>query len=287
MNATIAIASGKGGTGKTTLSVNLAAMAASLGHNVHLCDCDVEEPNSHLFLNLTFSNHETVTLPLPVVDHDLCEHCGLCSEICEFHAIACMPERTIVFADLCHACSGCWLVCSQKAIAQGSRDVGVVEVGTANGVTFTHGRLRVGETQVPPLIEAVKATRRDDALVLLDAPPGATCPVVATLQGCDLVLLVTEPTPFGLHDLKVAVELTQGLNLPFAVVVNREGSGDDRVQEYCQAENITLLPGIPFSRDAAVAGSNGDLLIDSVPDMRGAFSELLSAVLNLVEEVKS
>jgi len=285
VTTTIGVASGKGGTGKTTISVNLAAAAVAAGRRVHLCDCDVEEPNSHLFLRPSFDVSRPITQDVPVVDQDLCSHCGMCAEICSFHAIASMPDRTVVFPDLCHACHGCRLVCPQEAVTMAKREIGVLEQGKAGDITFTHGRLRIGETQVPPLIEAVKATRTGDELAILDAPPGATCPVTATLKGCDLVLLVTEPTPFGLHDLEVAVELCRGMNLTFAIVVNREGSGDDRVHDYCLREGLTLLPGLPFSREAAVAGSRGELLYDAVPDLADAFRNLLDGVLELAEGV--
>jgi len=176
----LTVASGKGGTGKTTVSVNLALIAAAAGKSVHLCDCDVEEPNAHLFLNPEFTINRDVTLPLPVVDHELCAHCGKCSEICEFNAIAAMPAKTIVFPDLCHSCSGCWLVCPEKAISQGVRNLGNISTGTAHGMVFSQGKLRIGETQVPPLVEAVIAEPGTDALIIRDAPPGATCPAVAT-----------------------------------------------------------------------------------------------------------
>lgn len=281
----ITVASGKGGTGKTTVSVNLARLAVLRGYDVHLCDCDVEEPNAHLFLNPSFSDSQTVELPLPVVDQDRCKHCGKCADICQFNAIAALPMQTIVFSDLCHSCSGCWLVCPEQAIDQGTREIGVVETAQTMGMTFTHGLLNVGQTQVPPLVEAVKKMPRANSLVIRDAPPGATCPTVAALEGSDFVLLVTEPTAFGLHDLKVAVTLVREMNLPFAVVINRQGSGDDRVEKYCASEGLHLLPSIPFRRDVAEIVSTGHLIVEEIPEIGELFRELLEAVLSSAREV--
>jgi len=280
----LTVASGKGGTGKTTVSVNLAVLASRSGRPVHFCDCDVEEPNAHLFLNPRWDEKKQITLPLPVVDQDLCSHCGKCAEICEFNAIISLPTKTIVFDDLCHACSGCWLVCPEKAIAQGERIIGETETGKAGDLHFTHGRLRIGETQVPPLVEAVNKAVNPDHLVIRDAPPGVTCPAVATIHGSDFVLLVTEPTPFGLSDLKVAVELVRDMKLPCAVLVNRHGSGDDRVDEYCREEGLHLLTGLPFRRDVAESISRGELIVDTIPEMKTAFQGLLVEVLTLAEE---
>jgi MinD superfamily P-loop ATPase len=281
----LTVASGKGGTGKTTVSVNLALVASAAGRQVHLCDCDVEEPNAHLFLSPNFTTTRDVTLPLPVVDQDLCAHCGKCSEICEFNAIASMPTKTIVFADLCHSCSGCWLVCPEKAIGQGVRNLGTVSTGSAHGMKFSQGKLQIGETQVPPLVEAVIDEPDGDALVIRDAPPGATCPAVATLHGSDFVLLVTEPTPFGLHDLEVAVELVRDLGLPFAVVVNRDGIGDDRVVQYCAQQDIKLFTGLPFERTAAEIISRGELLVEASPVMVPIFAGLLTEIEEYYREV--
>ena len=281
----LTVASGKGGTGKTTVSTNLAVLAAQGERQVHFCDCDVEEPNAHLFLHPVWDEKKQITLPLPVVNQDLCSHCGKCAEICEFNAIISLPTKTIVFDDLCHACSGCWLVCPEKAIAQGERIIGDTETGMVGPLHFTHGRLRIGETQVPPLVEAVTVTANKAHLVIRDAPPGVTCPAVATLHGSDFVLLVTEPTPFGLSDLKVAVELVRDLNLPCAVLVNREGSGDDRVNDYCEEEGLKLLTGLPFRRDVAESISRGEMIIDTIPEMKTAFQGLLKEVLSLAEEV--
>ena len=292
----ITVASGKGGTGKTTVSVNLARLAANQGRQVHLCDCDVEEPNAHLYLDLALDSEKAIELPLPVVDQELCNHCGQCAHICEFNAIASLPSQTVVFPELCHSCSGCWLVCPEKAIGQGVRSIGTVSSGRSGSLRFTQGLLKVGETQVPPLVEAVCAVaeqERDEnrpaaaTIILRDAPPGAACPAVASLSGSDFVVLVAEPTAFGMNDLQVAVSLVRDLGLPFAVTVNRVGSGDDRVQEYCLDEGIHLLPGLPYSGEAARVVSEGGLLVDRVPELRAAFTTLLDALLERAREVVS
>jgi MinD superfamily P-loop ATPase len=274
----IAIASGKGGTGKTTVAVNLALTAARAGQGVHLCDCDVEEPNAHLFLDPELDEATPVTVPIPVVDPELCAHCGKCAEICEFNAIAALPDRTMVFPDLCHSCAGCWLVCPQQAIAQGQRVLGDLASGTAHGLRFTQGTLRVGETVVPPLIKEVKATADDAPWVILDAPPGATCPVVETMKQVDYVVLVTEPTPFGLHDLALAVKLARGLGRPCGVVVNRAVAERDLIDGYCAHENLEILARIPFLRSVAAACAEGGLAIDVDHGVAAAMDDLFRAL---------
>jgi MinD superfamily P-loop ATPase len=270
----VAVASGKGGTGKTTVAVNLALTATRSGRTVHLCDCDVEEPNAHLFLNPELDERRPVTTPVPRVDHDLCQHCGKCAEICEFNAIACLPHRTIVFPDLCHGCAGCWLVCPNQAIAQDERVLGDVASGTARDMRFTHGLLRVGETTVPPLIQAVKATSDGAPWVVMDSPPGTTCPVVETIRHVDYVVLVTEPTPFGEHDLALAVELTRALGLSCGVVINKAVAGRDRIDRYCAREGIDILARIPFRREVAEVCAEGGLAIDADAEVAAAIAEL-------------
>lgn len=271
----IAIASGKGGTGKTTVAVNLAVTIARQGRSVHLCDCDVEEPNAHLFLDPVFSDRWPVTVPVPVVDQDICSHCGKCSDICEFNAIACLPDRTLIFPDLCHSCSGCWLVCPQKAITPEDETIGNISTGKSGELAFTQGRLRVGQTLVPPLIEAVKNVPGDESWIIFDAPPGTTCPVVATMQGVDFVVLVAEPTPFGKHDLALAVELTRLLDIPCGVVINRYEGNPGQVEEFCLREGIEILARIPFHRQVAAACAEGGLAVDADPEVAAAVSGLI------------
>ena len=274
----IAIASGKGGTGKTTVAVNLALTAARAGQSVHLCDCDVEEPNAHLFLDPDFSRTWPVTVPIPVVDHDICNHCGECADFCEFNAIACLPEKTMIFADLCHSCGGCWLVCPHEAMTPSERPLGEISTGTAGDLVFTQGKLRVGETLVPPLIEAVKGVPGDEPWVIMDAPPGTTCPVVETMRDADYVLLVTEPTPFGQHDLALALDLTRKLGIPCGVVINRAGTLHSTVDDFCAEENVEILARIPFRRQVAEVCAEGGLAIEADPEVADAVTGLFQTL---------
>jgi len=271
----IAVASGKGGTGKTTVAVNLASV---IGRDVCLLDCDVEEPNCHIFLGPVFETTESVAVPVPVIDESRCTGCGECSRMCQFNAIVSLKTEPLVFPELCHGCGGCVRVCPEDAITEGRRDVGVVEVGRAGDVRFVHGRLRLGEAMAPPLIRAVKRHARADRLTILDCPPGTSCPMITAVRGSDVVVLVTEPTPFGLHDLVLAVETVRLLGIPFGVVVNRVGVGDGRVHEYCGSESIPILLEIADDRRIAEGYSRGELVVDTLPDLRRAFLDLLEAV---------
>lgn len=272
----LAVASGKGGTGKTTVAANLARVA---GAGTTLLDCDVEEPNAHLFLKgAPCGEPETVTLPVPEVDEVLCDGCGECGRFCAYKALAVLGRRVLVFPELCHGCGGCMRVCPRAAIREVPRRIGVVETLRADGVTLVQGRLDVGVAMAPPLIRAVKAKIPKDGDALLDAPPGTSCPVVATLRETDYVALVTEPTPFGLNDLKLAVAVVRELRLPFGVVVNRAGSGDDRVQAYCRNEWIPVLAEIPDDRRVAEAYSRGELAADALPEYRAVFERLWEAL---------
>jgi MinD superfamily P-loop ATPase len=274
----IAIASGKGGTGKTTVAVNLAWILADRGGAVQYLDCDVEEPNGHLFLKPRIEASESVGIPVPVVDGDLCTACGICAEVCQYHAIAVL-KKPLIFPELCHGCGGCALACPTGAIREEPRTIGVVETGKAGRVRFVQGRLNVGEAMAPPLIRAVKCKALSGGVVLLDAPPGTACPVVATVRDADIVLLVTEPTPFGLHDLRLAVEMVRQLGLSYAVVVNRADAGDECVRDYCQAEGVAVLAELPDERRAAEAYSRGQLLAEAFPTWLRQFEALADALL--------
>jgi MinD superfamily P-loop ATPase len=241
----LAIASGKGGTGKTTVSVNLAR---TLGSEVRLLDCDVEEPNAHLFLAGERSDEENVAVPIPQVDESLCDGCGECGRFCEYRAIVSFGTTPLIFPEMCHGCGGCAKVCPRKAIRENDRRIGVVETVRAGNVTLIQGRLDVGVATAPPLIRAVKDRLRNGIPAILDAPPGTSCPVIATLRGADFVVLVTEPTPFGLHDLRLAVDMVRTLGIPFGVVINRIGIGDERVHAFCSEENVPVLLEIPEYR---------------------------------------
>ncbi len=269
----IAVASGKGGTGKTTVSVNLAH---TVGHGVQLLDCDVEEPNAHLFLHGSDSGSDIISIPIPEVDESLCDACGECGRFCRYHAIVSFGSSPLVFPEMCHSCGGCALVCPRGAIHETGRRIGVVETRESDGVTLVQGRLDIGVAMAPPLIRAVKArVKHNGTTVILDAPPGTSCPVIATLRGSDFVLLVTEPTPFGLHDLRLAVDMVRELAIPFGVVVNRMGVGDDRVHQFCRVQEIPILLELPDDRRIAEAYSRGELVVDALPEYSSHFATLL------------
>jgi MinD superfamily P-loop ATPase len=270
----LAIASGKGGTGKTTVATNLAVVAAEEGIGVCLLDCDVEEPNCHIFVQPEIKRNEAVTVEIPNVDNSRCVGCGECARICEFNALACIGDHVLTFPELCHSCGGCWLVCPEDAIGRRLRIVGELETGTAAGFRFVQGRLRVGEAHVPPLIKRVKKESDGAELVIVDSPPGTSCSAIAAMTDSDYVILVTEPTPFGLNDLRLAVETVREMGIPFGVVVNRVGAGDDRVHRYCEQEDISVLLDIPDERRVAVAYSEGVMAVDAIPEMRSMFTRL-------------
>ena len=271
----IAIASGKGGTGKTTVAVSLSLCAPG---PVQLLDCDVEEPNCHIFLKPEILSRQSVGIPVPVVDESKCTACGDCGRICQYHAIVSLKTRPLVFPELCHGCGGCSKVCPTGAITEVSREIGVVETGNRGAVGFAQGRLNVGNPMSPPLIRAVKAHAKRDELTLIDCPPGTSCPVIAALRGSDFVMLVTEPTPFGLHDLMLAVDTVRQLGLPFGVIINRADIGDGRVRDYCRDQSIPVLLEIPDDRRIAVAYSRGQAPVEALPEFKPGFEQLLQRV---------
>jgi len=268
----LAVASGKGGTGKTTVAVNLASV---YGAPVQLVDCDVEEPNSHLFFRGTVTERETFAIPVPHVDESLCDGCGECGRFCRYSAIVSFGSNPIVFPEMCHGCGGCMEVCPRKAISEVDKRIGEIESTRLEKITLIQGRLDIGAAMAPPLIRAVKARLQEGLPAILDAPPGTSCPVITTLRGADLVVLVTEPTPFGLHDLKLAVEMVRELRIPFGVVVNRMGIGDNRVHAFCAKVGITILLEIPDDRRIAESCSRGELVVDALPEYRSLFATLL------------
>ncbi|MGQ9688590.1 MAG: ATP-binding protein [Desulfobaccales bacterium] len=271
----ITIASGKGGTGKTTVATNLAA---ALDEPVQLLDCDVEEPNAHLFIQPHLERSQEVQVEVPDIDFASCNFCGKCQEICQFNAIAVLPATVLTFMELCHSCGGCFLVCPEGAVKSQTRPIGVVETGTRGHIRFIHGRLRVGEAMAPPLIRRVKQEAHPDGLTIIDAPPGTSCPVVSALYGSDFVLLVTEPTPFGLYDLELAVGAVRELGLPLGLVINRADLGDRRVHDYAAREHLPILLEIPFDREAAGAYARGQLLVEALPGWREMMRGLLAEV---------
>ncbi|MGB8019666.1 MAG: ATP-binding protein [Candidatus Nanopelagicales bacterium] len=261
----IAIASGKGGTGKTTVAVNLALSL----EDARLVDCDVEEPNCHLFLGCDMEHVCDVTVKTPVIDENACTLCGECALVCQYHALAALPSRVVLFESLCHGCGGCSLVCPAGAISERDRAIGRVERSTGPGLSFYHGLLDVGEATAARVISALKETvdaATATAVSIYDAPPGTACPMMETVQGCDYCVLVTEPTPFGLHDLRIAIQVVKHLGIPFGVVINRHGSGDEAVTQYCMSESIPIILRIPQDRRIAELYSTGTPFSLALPE---------------------
>ena len=276
----LAVASGKGGTGKTLVATSLVLSFQGQGP-VQLLDCDVEEPNAHILLRPTITSCRPVLVPVPRVDREKCNYCGVCSEACSYNAIAVMGENALVFPELCHGCGVCTYMCPEKAISEEERQVGVVEEGHAGEVRFVHGRLAIGEAMAGPVIRAVKQWADRNSTVIVDVPPGNSCPVVEAVKGSDFCLLVTEPTPFGLHDLALAVELATKLNVPCGVVINRDGSGDQSVERYCAQQHIPVLLKIPLDRQIAELYCRGQTLVAGMPSWREAFGDLLGSIQRL------
>ena len=276
----LAVASGKGGTGKTMVATSLA-LSLQDHCRVQILDCDVEEPDAAILLRPEIELEERVCLPVPVVDLDRCTRCGLCSEACAFHAILVLGTTTLVLPELCHGCGACAHVCPEKAITEQGREVGAVELGRVGGLSFAAGRLNVGEPMAGPVIRAVKRHADPSRLVIVDAPPGTACPVVETLKGSDFCLLVTEPTPFGLSDMTLAVEVVKELALPCGVVVNKDGTGAEGIEEYCRKQEIPILMRIPLDRGIAELYCRGVTLAEGMPAWGDAFRHLHDDVVCL------
>ncbi|MBN1932828.1 MAG: ATP-binding protein [Desulfobacterales bacterium] len=280
----IAIASGKGGTGKTTVAVNLAC--SSIADSVRLLDCDVEEPNCHIFLNPEIQRCEIVGIPVPEVDENKCIACSECSRICQYHAIASLKTKPLVFPELCHGCGGCTKICPTGAISEIRQEIGVVEFGRYDNIEFVHGRLNIGQAMSPPLIRAVKQNVAANGITIIDCPPGTSCPVIAAVKDSDYVVLVTEPTPFGLHDLSLAVETMRELKIPFGVCINRADTGDLKVVDYCRQENIPILLEIPDDRRIAEAYSRGQLIINVLPEFKSGFQKMFDRIAEYYHEAR-
>lgn len=289
----VAVASGKGGTGKTTIAVNLALSLVAGGDAAEsvegqplFIDCDVEEPNAALFLEPVIEERREVGQLIPEVDPTACTYCGRCAQVCEYHAIAVVEDKVLVFPELCHGCGSCTLNCPEGAIHEVLHVMGTMERGRAGAITFAQGTMNVGEAMGVPIIRQLKGwvipADHDGRAVILDAPPGTACPVVETMRGADVVLMVTEPTPFGLHDLRLAVEVARDeLGLPVGVVVNRDGVGDRGVDAYCAAEEIPILMRVPLERRIAEAYSDGVSLVDVLPAYRERFQVLYRQIARL------
>ena len=288
----VTVASGKGGTGKTTVAVSLALSLVENGsstevNNPLLLDCDVEEPNAALYLHPEIESRRDVGLLIPRVDMAACTYCGICADVCRYHAITVVGEKVLIYPDLCHGCGSCMLNCPEECIEEVVEVLGVVELGRSGGLSFGQGILQVGKAMSPPIIRELKKwalpEERDGQLIVLDAPPGASCPVVETMRESDFALLVTEPTPFGLHDLRLAVQLSRDeLQLPLGVVINRDGIGDQGVEQFCISENIPILMRIPYERQIAEAGAEGIPLVQAIPEYHADFRALYETIRTLI-----
>ncbi len=270
----IAIASGKGGTGKTSVAVNLALSMGS----VQVLDCDVEEPNVHILLRPTIGNTFPVELLVPKILEDRCDYCGECARFCQFNALFVAGGTAMVFPELCHSCGGCSIVCPKDAIVEEPRQMGRVVKGKVGDIDLVYGEINVGEALAVPVIAAVKDHIDEKRMVIFDSAPGCACPLVETVHGVDFCLLVTEPTPFGLHDLKIAVEVVQILGIPMGVVVNFAGIGDRGVYDFCEEQGIPIMMEIPFDRRIAELYSEGVPFVEAMPEWRQKFIDLVGQI---------
>ncbi len=278
----ISIASGKGGTGKTLVATSLA-LALKDNRKVRLLDGDVEEPNDHVFLKPDISGRQPVFIPVPKIDETKCNRCARCAEVCAYNAIAVLGEHVLTFPELCHGCGACSYLCPERAISEENREMGVVERGNADGIDFVQGRLTVGEAMPSPVIRMVKKYADSEGLTIIDGPPGTSCPVVEAIKDSDFCLLVTEPTPFGLNDLVLAVETVRQLGIDCGVVLNRAGVGDDSVEDYCRSENIPILLTIPLDTEIARLYSRGITLVEGMPEWKERFIELFERIKEIVD----
>jgi MinD superfamily P-loop ATPase len=270
----ISVASGKGGTGKTTVAVNMALSIPS----TQLLDCDVEEPNAHLLLHPKITETAPVYVRVPVIDYKKCNYCGECSKFCQFNALFVANQKLLFFPELCHGCGGCAIVCPRNAIREKKRKIGTLKKGIVNGVRLVYGELTVGEPMATPVIAAVKKQTQKDGTVIIDSPPGTSCPVIASVHQSDYCILVTEPTPFGLYDLKIAVEVLERLKIPLGVIVNRAGIGDRKVYEFCRANGIPILLEISYDRKIAELYSSGTPFVLKMPQWKETFQQLLDEI---------
>jgi len=277
----ISVASGKGGTGKTLVATSLA-LSLSDNYKVQLLDCDVEEPNANILLHLAANQSQLVYIPIPKVDEARCTYCGKCAEVCAYNAIAVIKEKVLVFPELCHGCGSCSYLCPESAISEEGREMGVIERGHSGNLELIQGKINVGEAMAPPVIREVKKYIDPANIVIIDVPPGTSCPVVEAVKGSDCCLLVTEPTPFGLNDLALAVEVVKKLGIPCGVVINRVGVGNQEVEQYCHREKIPILLRIPLDRNIAMLYSQGIPLIEGVPRWREEFLRLFQDIKDII-----
>jgi MinD superfamily P-loop ATPase len=279
----ISVASGKGGTGKTTIAINLAL---SIEDGVQFLDCDAEEPNAHIFLKPEIKKIEKVFIPVPEINEEKCTYCGKCREVCAYNAIVVIKGSennkgsSLIFSNLCHGCGSCSYFCQENAIKEVNKEIGEIEIGVSGSMQFIHGRLNIGEAMAPPVIRQIKKHINVTRTVIIDAPPGTSCPVVETIKRSDFCILVTEPTPFGLNDLTLAVEVLRKLKVPFGVVINRSDLGNNKTDLYCSKEHIPILMRIPFKKDIAVAYSKGEPIVKTFPQYKKDFEKLFNKIKN-------
>ncbi|MBN1389835.1 MAG: ATP-binding protein [Candidatus Thermoplasmatota archaeon] len=272
----ITVASGKGGTGKTTIATNLALSI----DGARLIDCDVEGPNSHLFFPGPMEKLKDVSIPAPDFDLEKCTYCGKCSDFCQYNAISVIGEKLLFFEELCHGCGGCKIICPFDAISERGHHIGIIE--NNNDRSLFHGRLDIGEPFGVPIIRELKGLAKNEGVTIFDSPPGTACPAVEAMRDSDFCILVTEPTPFGLYDLKLTVDVVRGIGVPFGVVVNRDGIGDDRVERYCIEEEIPLLAKIPNDMEIAKAYSRGVPIVEALPSYRDLFRAMYDRIRGMI-----
>ncbi|KXB01134.1 (4Fe-4S)-binding protein [candidate division MSBL1 archaeon SCGC-AAA261D19] len=273
----IAVASGKGGTGKTTVAVNLALSL----NNIQLLDCDVEEPDCQHFLGLDLEDDEVVESFLPLISEEKCDLCGKCAELCAWNAIVVTPQKALVFSELCSGCALCKHVCPREAILEGGKVLGKIQ-GGRNNVEFYQGVLAIGEPFSSPVIRAVKKKSKENKNTIIDAPPGNGCPAVTAVEDTDFCILVTEPTPFGLHDLKFSIRMINELEIPYAVIINRAGIGDNKVEKYCDREEIPILMTIPYDRKIAHLYSQGIPFVKEMSRWKDKFVALYDKITEMI-----
>lgn len=277
----IVVASGKGGTGKTTVATNLVLNLAS-HRPVQFLDLDVEEPNAHIFLPPGDWQQIKVGKQIPRVEYDRCTFCGLCAEVCAFNALVVLDDEVLLFPEMCHSCGACIHLCPTAAIFEEEREIGVVEQTEMDNITFHHGKLNVGEVTTPEVIAAVKEHLQADGITIMDAPPGTSCSVIESVRGADFCLLVTEPSPLGLSDLKLMVELLELLHLPAGMVINRYQEGLDDVENFAREKGIPVLARIPFDREIAACYSEGRPFVKNLPEYAAVFDDLWNQIEGLV-----
>jgi MinD superfamily P-loop ATPase len=278
----IAVSSGKGGTGKTFLATNLAKVLSEKHNKVRYLDCDVEEPNGHLFLNPVITKQEDVNLLSPLeVDQDKCTLCGLCADICHYNAIAIVKNKVLIFKELCHVCGGCTIACPTDAIIEKERKIGVVKAGKSENIEVYYALLETAEGGMSPrLVKKVKEYT-GDGINILDSPPGTSCPVVETVKDSDLCVLVTDPTPFGINDLKLSVDMARETGIEPVILVNRAEYMDNALKEYCKKEQLDIIGEIPDERKIAESYSRGELAVEKFPEIRKLFENIADKILNL------